>query len=134
MLAYNELNSDKLNSRYIFHESNGHYAGTRYLLGEHTLTATAGDTVRWSLKIKADDPISVLLYAMTSTDIKYFNSVFHKLAVLNGGETFTFTHEFNVPHDVPLIWTNIVVSSDDNGEYTVERLTIERIEGAENSP
>jgi hypothetical protein len=132
MLAYNELNSDKLNSRYIFHESNEHYAGTRYLLGDHTLTATAGDTIRWSLKIKADDPISVFLYLLSSTNIKNFNVISQKIARVGSGETFTFTHEFNATQDIPLIWTNIIVSSDDNGEYTVERLTIEHLRGTEN--
>ncbi len=131
VMVHNELSSDKLNTNYIYYQTRGQYVGDRFLVGDQKLSARAGDIIRWRYKIRAEDPLNLFLYALIVTDsVDNAEIIFRKTVPVKKGETFTFNHEFNALQDTPWIWSKLQVLTTENGKYTVEGITIERLKGA----
>jgi phosphoglycerol transferase MdoB-like AlkP superfamily enzyme len=113
-LAYNELNSDKLNTNYIYYKNRSQYVGSRFLVGDQKLSVSAGDIIRWRYKIKAKAPLNISLYALIVTDsLDNAEPIFQETVSVEKGET-----------------CKLQVLTTENGKYTVEGLTIERLKRA----
>jgi hypothetical protein len=129
-LSYNELSYDKLTTNIIFREEGKSYVGSRLLLGDYKLSADKGDSIIWRLKIRAEDEINIGLFAAIDKFAeKDPKRIIFRKRVKVADDTFLFEHEFRANNDIPLIWTNVVVDTAENGKYHVTFFEIERLRG-----
>jgi glycerophosphoryl diester phosphodiesterase/arylsulfatase A-like enzyme len=133
ILLDNELNLDKISSRYVFYEANRQYTGSGFLIGDHKFSARAGDITKWSFRIQAIDDFKINFSAAIVDPLDVSNRLylFNDSTIVAGGKTASFKQEIEIPYDIPSIWTKITVLADGNARYKVEELSIEHIKNSE---
>jgi hypothetical protein len=132
ILAYNEVNSKKLNTAYVFFDKNREYSGSNYPIGDHKLEAEPGDRIVWRVKIKALDDIhvSARVGVPDKEDLGRRKVIFEEKKDVAAGDTFTLYREIDIVKDIPLILTTVAVTTKGNkGRYVAEDLAIKRLKG-----
>jgi hypothetical protein len=121
-LSYNEFDSTKTGSPYVYEVRDKNYTGTRYIFGSHKISVNAGDRVIWRYRIKANDRVVVQTRAY---NMNWKEKIFEKTVTVEKGESFSFNHEFVVPAKIKGIRNDLAVVTYEEGEYLVEEVSIE---------
>jgi hypothetical protein len=125
-LSRNEFHSAQLDTRYVFIERNKEYRGTRWLLGDHKIQADRNDRITWTIRIKAEDPVTVVARALLVESEDAAEDLFNRITHLESREEFQFSYHFSPEYDAAWIWTKVYVIAEKASRFQVLELTLER--------
>jgi len=128
VVAYNDLTSGDLESSVVFEERGENYLGSKQVLGNHTLSLEAEDTVSWRLVLSAGQNKSftnILFRAtLSSSGTDEEQVIFEENAFLPPGQTLLYQRSFKARKAWPWVSTDLMIGAPKDASVRVEEIRI----------